>query len=58
VEIQSAETMISRKLFSTNDYIGWILDSTPYYNEKDDSVSFFEISKDRVGAALNVHNYF
>jgi hypothetical protein len=46
VEIESAETMISRRLFATNDYIGWILHKTQYYNEYDDTFLYFNFLKD------------
>lgn len=46
VAIESAETMISRKLFETYDYIGWILHNFAYYREEEDKILYVEFSKD------------
>ena len=46
VAIESAETLISRKLFATNDYIGYILHKWAYYKEDEDKILYFEFTKD------------
>jgi hypothetical protein len=38
--------MISRKLFATCDYIGWILHNSAYYKEEEDKILYIEFSKD------------
>ena len=40
--------MISRKLYATKDYIGWLLHNSPYYIEEDDKISYYHVSKDGV----------
>jgi len=46
VAIQSANTLISRKLIATYDYIGWILQNSAYYKEEEDQILYIEFCKD------------
>ena len=46
VEIGSAELMISRKLLETNDFVGFFLQKSSYYNEEQDIFHLYDFIKD------------